>query len=204
MSPIVNQNDTKKLLRADVIFAKIHDQYGEPPNWKRPPGFVTLCKIILEQQISLESAKAHFNKLDNYIPSFTPKEILKLSDDEMRNCQISRQKSKYLRELSSAILDEKIDLGKISALPQPEIRSQLKSVKGIGDWTVDIYLLFCLQEKDIFPVGDIAIVNTVKELTNANSEDEIKLHSDKWKPYRSLATFYLWHYYLCKRNRNVI
>src|ERR1035437_10274309 len=163
MSDIVNQKHIKQLLQADDIFAKIHDKYGSPPNWNRPQGFVTLSKIILEQQVSLESANAHFLKLNNYIPAFTPAERIKLSDEEMRTCQISRQKSKYLRALSLAILEGKLDLDKFQKLTHSEIRVQLKAINGIGDWTVDIYLMFCLQEKDIMPFGDIAIVNTLKE-----------------------------------------
>ena len=88
-------------------------------------------------------------------------------------------------------------------MSEPEIRLQLTGIKGIGDWTADIYLLFCLQRKDIFPIGDIAVVNTLKELTTAKTKNEMLLLSQKWRPFRSLATFYLWHYYLCKRNRQV-
>ena len=201
MYPIVNQSDTDKLFRADTIFETIHALYGSPPDWNRPQGFATLAKIILEQQVSLQSANAHFNKLNSYLPSFTPNEILKLSDQEMRQCQISRQKSIYLRTLSSAILDGSIDLEKFIELPLDEVRAQLKKIKGIGDWTVDIYLMFCLQAKDIFPVGDVAVINTIKELTGSLYRNEIIVRSEKWKPLRSLATFFLWHYYLRKRMR---
>lgn len=204
MNSIVNQNDLKKLLKVDKIFVTIHDLYGSPPNWNRPQGFNTLAKIILEQQVSLQSANAHFNKLNVYLPAFTPEEILKLSDVEMRQCQISKQKSRYLKELSKAILDGEIDLNRLPELPVPDVRTQLKNVKGIGDWTTDIYLMFCLQAKDIFPIGDIAVVKTIKELTGAVSKDDIIEHSERFKPYRSLATFFLWHYYLSKRNRSSV
>ena len=204
MNRIVNQHDIDQLLNADEIFVTIFNRYGSPPNWNRPQGFTTLSRIILEQQVSLQSANAHFNKLNGYLPAFTPKEILKLSDVEMRQCQITRQKSTYLKALSSAILDRKLDLEGLPEFSVAVIREQLKSVKGIGDWTADIYLMFCLQAKDIFPIGDIAIVRTIEELTGAVSKDEIIEHSEKWKPFRSLATFFLWHYYLSKRNRSAI
>jgi len=154
--------------------------------------------------VSLQSANAHFNKLNDYLPAFVPEEILKLSDLEMRQCQISKQKSKYLKELSKAILDGRIDLNMLPELPVPDVRAQLKNIKGIGDWTTDIYLMFCLQAKDIFPIGDIAVVKTIKELTGTVSKDEIIEHSNRWKPYRSLATFFLWHYYLSKRKRTSV
>jgi DNA-3-methyladenine glycosylase II len=201
MTGIVNQKDVKKIIATHKIFAAIYKQYGSPPNWSRPEGFVSLARIILEQQVSLASANAHFLKLNTYLKEFTPSNILKLTDDEMRNCQISRQKAKYLRELSTAILQGSIDLEKLSDLSEAEIRKQLTAIKGIGDWTTDVYLMFCLQAKDIFPVGDIALVNTVKELTDAKTKEEILLLAEKWRSCRSLASYFLWHYYLKKRGR---
>ncbi len=203
ISAIVNQKDVRKLTSQHEIFSSIHKKYGAPPNWSRPQGFVSLSKIILEQQVSLASANAHFLKLDGYIREFTPKEILKLTDGEMRTCQISRQKAKYLRELSSAILDGKINLDALPGLDESDIRDQLTAVKGIGNWTADIYLMFCLQAKDIFPMGDIAVINTVKELTAIHSREEIHKLTEQWKPLRSLAAYFCWHHYLSKKTRPV-
>jgi DNA-3-methyladenine glycosylase II len=118
--------------------------------------------------------------------------------------QNDRQKSTYLRALSVVILDGNVDLDRLPNLPVANIREKLKSIKGIGDWTADIYLMFCLQAKDIFPVGDIAVINTIRELTHALSKDEIIAYSEKWKPCRSLATYFLWHYYLIKRKRSSV
>ncbi|MEO6221159.1 MAG: DNA-3-methyladenine glycosylase 2 family protein [Ginsengibacter sp.] len=201
MNAIVNEKDIKMLIKTDKLFADIYKQHKSPPNWTRPEGFVTLCKIILEQQISLASANAHFLKLNNYIINVTPANILKLTDDELRSCQISRQKSKYLRELSEAILNKNLDLEDLPNLSEADVRMQLTAIKGIGNWTVDVYLMFCLQAKDIFPVGDIAVVNTMKELTTARTKEEIILVIERWKPLRSLATYFLWHHYLTKRDR---
>lgn len=198
---IVNKKDCIKLLKIDPVFADIHALYGEPPNWSRPPGFVSLSKIILEQQVSLASAKAHFEKLNGYISEFTPQNILQLNDEEMRSCQISRQKAYYLRALSTAIENKEINLDAFSGMKEEEIRPQLTQIKGIGQWTSDIYLMFCLQSRDIFPIGDIALVNTVKELTDARTREEIIARAESWQPLRSLASFFLWHYYLRKRNR---
>lgn len=198
---IVNEKNIGKLLQMDKLFVHIHDKYGAPPNWQRPEGFISLSMIILEQQVSLASAKAHFNKLNNYLLAFTPKAILNLSDEEMRECQISWQKAKYLRILSEAVLNKEIDLENLGTIPLEESRKQLTSLKGIGDWTVDIYQLFCLQAKDIFPIGDIAIVNTIKKITEAKSREEILTLSKKWKPLRSLATYFLWHHYLSVKKK---
>lgn len=198
---IVNKKDCIKLFKIDPVFGDIHALYGEPPNWSRPPGFVSLSKIILEQQVSLASAKAHFEKLNGYISEFTPQNILQLNDEEMRSCQISRQKAYYLRALSTAIENKEINLDAFSGMKEEEIRPQLTQIKGIGQWTSDIYLMFCLQSRDIFPIGDIALVNTVKELTDARTREEIIARAESWQPLRSLASFFLWHYYLRKRNR---
>lgn len=190
-----------KLIKIDAVFASIDEKYGPPPDWTRPQGFISLSKIILEQQVSLASANAHFLKLDNYLQGFTPSSILRLTDEEMRACQISRQKAKYLRALSASVLNGDINLERLVNHSETEIREQLTNIKGIGNWTADIYLMFCLQSKDIFPSGDIAVVNTVKELTGKKSKEEIIPLAEKWKPFRSLATYYLWHYYLSKRNK---
>jgi DNA-3-methyladenine glycosylase II len=198
---IVNQEDIEQLFGIDALFGTIDDMYGHPPNWSRPQGFISLSKIILEQQLSLASANAHFNKLDSYLEEFTPSNILILSDEEMRRCHISWQKAKYLRALSAAILNGDLDLDELPKLSEPEIRINLTKITGIGDWTADIYLMFCLQSKNIFPAGDIAVVNTVKELTDSKTKSEIMIRADKWRPYRSLATYFLWHYYLSKKSR---
>lgn len=199
---IVNNADIKTLVFSHKIFSDIKDKYGAPPNWQRPPGFVSLSRIILEQQVSLASAEAHFKKLNGYITNFTPSNILKLSDEEMRVCQISRQKNKYLRELSLAVLNKDLVFEELSKLSPEKVREKLTSIKGIGDWSTDIYLMFCLQSKDIFPLGDIALKTTIKELTNVKTKSGIVRLTKKWKPLRSLAAYFLWHYYLNKRNRN--
>ena len=198
---IVNKKDIDQLIQIDRIFAFINDRYGKPPDWTRPPGFISLSRIILEQQLSLSSAQAHFLRLSNYLQEFTPSNILKLTDEEMRNCHISRQKALYLRTLSASVLRGETELEKLSDLDETAARKQLTSVKGIGNWTADIYLMFCLQLKDIFPVGDIAIVNTVRELCGVKTKNEILLLAEKWIPFRSLASYFLWHYYLSSRNR---
>jgi DNA-3-methyladenine glycosylase II len=198
---ITNKLDIIKLTSSHKLFSNIKNKYGIPPNWQRPQDFVSLSKIILEQQVSLASAEAHFNRLNGYIKEFTPKEILKLSDKEMRVCQISRQKTKYLRALSQAVLNKELDFDDLPKLTPEEVRKKLTSIKGIGNWTTDIYLMFCLQSKDIFPKEDIALITAIKELTKVKTKEGLIRLTKKWKPYRSLAAYFLWYYYLKKRNR---
>ncbi|MBK9096511.1 MAG: DNA-3-methyladenine glycosylase 2 family protein [bacterium] len=198
---IVNPADVKKLILTHKLFAKIKDKYGVPPNWQRQEGFVSLCKIILEQQVSLSSAEAHFKKLNSYLSEFSPTEILNLTDAEMRACQISRQKAKYLRALSQAVIDKELKFDELSGMDVNDARTKLTSIKGIGNWTTDIYLMFCLESKDIFPLGDIALITTIKELTRIKTEEGIIRFTTKLRPLRSLAAYFLWYYYLKKRKR---
>ena len=107
---IVNENHINELTKSHSVFAFIKEMYGVPPNWTRPQGFISLAKIILEQQVSLASAKAHFIKLNDYLDDFTPENLVKLTNDEMRLCQISRQKATYLKALSTAIIKGEINL----------------------------------------------------------------------------------------------
>ncbi len=202
MAEIVNFQDIELLKSIDPVFSKIQSLYGNPPDWARPQGFETLCKIILEQQVSLESANAHYNKLNSYLSSFRPEEIVKLSDEEMKNAQISRQKASYLKYLSQAILSGDLILTDLPFLKVNEIKAKLMAIKGIGNWTSEVYLMFCLQSKDILPIGDVAIINTIKELKNIDTLDEIESLTQKWSPLRTLASFFLWHYYLKKRGRS--
>jgi DNA-3-methyladenine glycosylase II len=186
----------------DADLKKIIDEYGYPPVWSRPPGFASLIHIILEQQVSLASAKAAFVKLKDYIGDISPENLLRLNDTEMKACYFSRQKTSYARELANAILTKKVNLDQLNDADENKIRQHLKQVKGIGDWTVDIYLLFVLKRCDIFPLGDLAMVNAlkiVKGLEGRTTKDELLAMTEHWRPYRSVATYLLWHYYIRKK-----
>jgi DNA-3-methyladenine glycosylase II len=189
----------------DKDLKAIINKYGYPPLWVRPNTFETLVLTILEQQVSLASAYSAYKKLKEKI-SITPKNLLQLTEDELRNCYLSRQKIVYTRELANAILSKKISLKKLEALPDDHVRIELKALKGIGDWTVDIYLLHALRRMDVFPIGDLALVNSikmVKQVPLVTKEDLLHV-SKKWKPYRSIATMLLWHYYIKKKNIKIL
>lgn len=193
------------LARADKDLQTVIDRYGFPPMWTRKQGFETLIHIILEQQVSLASAKAALNKLKEKIGMVTPENILSLTDEELKACYFSRQKIVYARDLAKAIMSKEVDLKKLALCSDDVIRASLKKIKGIGDWTVDVYLMMVLQRCDLFPAGDIALINSCKEVKNLpkqTSKVEILLIADKWKPYRTIAAFILWHNYLSKRNRS--
>lgn len=193
------------LAKRDKHLRHIIDTYSYPPVWKRKQSFETLIHIILEQQVSLASAKAALNKLKEKIGTVTPKKVLSLTDEELKACYFSRQKTVYARQLAEAILNKQLNLKKLSFSPDDIIRAELKKIKGIGDWTIDVYLMMVLQRTDLFPLGDIALVNSLKETKNLHrqiTKEELLIIADKWKPYRTVAAFILWHSYLCKRKRN--
>jgi DNA-3-methyladenine glycosylase II len=180
--------------------------YSHPPFWSRTESFETLIHIILEQQVSLASARAALNKLKEKIGEVTAKNLLLLSDEEMRACYFSRQKMKYARCLAEDMVNKRIDLRKFAHEDDAVVRQQLKTVKGIGDWTVDVYLLFALHRTDIFPLGDLAMVNAMKDvmqLPKETKQEELLAIAESWRPLRSLATIMFWHWYICKKGLKV-
>lgn len=185
----------------DLAFGRILEQYGYPPMWQRPASFATLIHIILEQQVSLASAKAAFLKLKARLGRITPDRLLELTDAEMRACYFSRQKTIYARHLAEMILSRQLRLRAMHPLDDDAIRIELKKIKGIGDWTVDIYLLFALQRSNIFPTGDLAMMQALKQVKGLQqlSKEEAIAMAAAWQPYRSIATMMLWHHYLSKR-----
>ena len=191
------------LAQKDTIFKKILDQHSYPPMWTRPASFATLIHIMLEQQVSLASARAAFHKLKEKTGLITPARLLALTDEELKACYFSRQKIVYARHLAELLVSKKIVLKKMAVWPDDEIRATLKQVKGIGNWTADIYLMFALQRCDVFPIGDLAMVNALKEVKQLPAyitKEQLLSMAESWRPYRSIATMLLWHHYINKRN----
>lgn len=184
------------------IFKEIIERYGLPRIPIRPQGFETLVLLILEQQVSIDSAKATFMKIKNYT-TCNPEKMAVLSDEEFRTLGVSRQKTKYIKILAEAILNKELDIESLASKSAQQVREELIKLKGIGNWTIDIYLMFCLREPDLIPLGDIAVVNTIKELFDIHDKLEMEKYAQEWSPYRSYATYLLWHHYLTKRNRKI-
>ena len=191
------------LSKKEPIFKTIIDTIGVPEIPSRPQGFQTLVLLILEQQVSIDAAKATFNKLKVAFPNVDPQDFCHMSEDQLRVFGVSRQKAKYISGLATAILNKEIELESLSSKSAETVREALIKLKGIGNWTIDVYLMFCLQSPDIIPLGDIAVVNTIKELLNIHDKEAMRQHAENWAPYRSMATYLLWHHYLNKRNRKI-
>lgn len=189
------------LANLDADFAYILETLGNPPMWEREAGFPTLIHIILEQQVSLAAAKAVFNRLCTVVTPLTPENLLQLEDVQLKAIGLSRQKIVYCRGLANAIVNQQLNLTELETMEETVIRNELKKLKGIGDWTVDIYLLMALKRPDAFPKGDLGIaiaLQNIKKLPTRPTQSQIEIIAQNWRPWRAVATRILWHYYLSK------
>jgi len=183
----------------DSALAGLAEKHGLPPLWDRPPGFATLLHIILEQQVSLASAKAAFERLKVLASPVTPRRFLALDDEALRAIGFSRQKTRYCRGLAEAILEGRLDLAALDRMEDEWVKSRLLQIKGIGPWTADIYLLMALRRPDIWPSHDLALavaVQGVKGLASRPTPAELEEIAAPWRPWRAVAARMLWQHYL--------
>ena len=189
------------LTQKDDVLKRIISEFGLPIIQKREEGFASMCHIILEQQVSIASAKAAYEKLVNLVGEVDPFTIHNATDEDLRSCGISRQKTIYLKDVAQRVIRKELSFSSLPMKTEQQIRNELIQIKGVGNWSIDVYLMFCMQSQDIIPLGDIAIKNTLMELYNCQSEEEMLAISSNWKPFRTLASFIIWHYYLKKRGK---
>lgn len=184
--------DLARLLKAD----------GPPPLWARKPGFQSLVRIILEQQVSLASAKAVYLRLAEVVDPFTPDRFVRLGSEFLRQSGITRQKAAYCIHVAEALQQNLLDLKAVSRMDDRSAVDALTRIKGIGPWTAEIYLLMALRRPDIWPSGDIALIRTVqrvKGLREQPSRSTLAEIAEQWKPFRSVAARMFWHHYLCNK-----
>jgi DNA-3-methyladenine glycosylase II len=194
---LVHASET--LAERDTELARILNRLGPPPLWNREPGFSTLVHIILEQQVSLASAKAAFDKLVARVAPLEPESFLTLVDPELKEIGFSAQKGRYCRELARAVLSGSLDLGSMASLADDQVRIELTKVTGIGRWTADVYLLMALGRPDVWPRGDLALHKSVQDLKGFESHPtpfEFEEIGEPWRPWRSVAARILWNHYL--------
>jgi len=194
------------LAKQDADLKRILAEHGHPKMWVRPNSFQTLILTILEQQVSLAAAYAAFNRLKNRIGTVTPEKIAALSDTELKNCYFTRQKIVYARELTEAVRSKRIRLRALHHQPDETVREQLIELKGIGHWTIDVYLMHALRRTDLFPLGDIALVNSLKRnkgLPDTVSKEKMLSVAEAWRPNRTIAAMILWHDYMNRRKVKV-
>jgi DNA-3-methyladenine glycosylase II len=193
------------LASRDTHLSAILKQYGPPPLWRRPQGFPTLVRIILEQQVSLASAASIYNRLVAAIDPFEPVRIIEVGEPYVRSLGVTRQKASYLLQLAESIERQELRLRSISRMTDGDARLALMSIKGIGSWSADIYLLMAMRRADIWPTGDLALATSameVKRLKQRPTEMELLDIAEPWRPYRAVGARMLWQSYLAKRNRS--
>ena len=192
----------RELAARDKTLAAIHATYGDPPLWRRATGFQTLAHIILEQQVSLKSAKAMLNRLESAIQPFTPLRFIELGDDHLRRLGVTRQKSAYLIGLADSIVSGELSFTKLARMSDDEARLALTRLKGIGSWSADVYLLMAMRRADIWPSGDLALavaMHELKGLQNRPRPMELERLAEQWRPHRAVAARMLWQYYLGRK-----
>lgn len=190
----------RELAQRDDRLGWLHQTQGTPPLWSRPPGFATLVQIILEQQVSLSSAAAIYQRLQRRLGGeITPASVRLGDEPALREAGLTRQKTTYCLGLADATLNGLIDFEALTALPDAQVRDQLTQLKGIGPWTANIYLLMGLGRADIWPRGDLALNAAARHLhgwSSRKTDAGIAGHARRWKPYRSVAARLLWQHYL--------
>ena len=194
------------LVEQDPALASVLEKWGNPPFWIHEPGFPGIINAILAQQVSLESARATFSKLENQVNSVNPEEILALSDGTLKTIGFSRQKTAYIRGVALGIMAGDIELNILESMCNEDVRESLIRIRGIGIWTADTYLLFSLRRADAWPSGDLALAKAIQELReNSTMPDweQVDRIAEQWRPWRAVAARILWHYYLCERGRTV-
>ena len=187
------------LAERDPDLRQIWEDLGPPPMWAREPGFPALIQIILQQQVSLASAQAAYDRLLAAASPLTPDRFLELGDEQLKAIGFSRQKTEYGRVLAQALVEGHLNLDRLESMDDGAVRMELTQLKGIGPWTADIYLLMALLRPDIWPSGDLALaiaVQQLKGLTTRPTLEELDAIGEKWRPWRAVAARLLWHYYL--------
>lgn len=189
------------LAARDSFLARLLTALGPPPLWAREPGFPTLLHIILEQQVSLASARAAFDRLNALAAPLTPERFLALDDATLKAVGFSRQKTGYGRNLAQALLAGSLDLARVAAADDDAARVELMQVKGIGRWTADIYLLMALGRPDVWPSGDLALAVAAQRafgLAAVPRPEALEAIASGWRPWRAVAARLLWRYYLSR------
>lgn len=191
------------LSESDPCLARIFEDLGPPPTWFRSPGFSTLVYVILEQQVSLASAKAAYDRLNKTVSPLTPESFLSLNARTLKKVGFSRQKTDYCRRLARAVMSGVLDLNGLAEMDDDDAKTVLTAQKGIGRWTADIYLVHALRRPDAWPATDLALATAAFEelsLKTRPTTDDLEAIGEKWRPWRSVAARLLWHAYLSKRN----
>ncbi len=190
------------LAEMDPVLAVLAERNGIPPLWPRDPGFPTMVRLILEQQVSLASANSAYGKLERAIDRVEPEAFVGLGDSELRTIGFSRQKADYTRGLAAGLMDGSVDLNEVDGLADEDATDRLLDIRGIGPWTAACYLLFALRRPDVWPSGDRALQVSMGRVFALPDVPDVETSNERataWRPLRSIAARMLWHEYLGHR-----
>jgi DNA-3-methyladenine glycosylase II len=193
----------EKFCKKNVRIKGLVEEIGLPDLHFRKEGFETLVKIILGQQVSLASALSAYLKLKEKIGHITPKSVLSLTEEQLKQCYFSKQKIIYVRALSTSIIEKQVNLNQMVFLSDDKVIKQLTQIKGIGIWTAEVYLLQALRRTNVFPLGDLAAINALKEIFEISDKSLLEKEIEKYAPNKTSLLFLAWHYYIKKRNLKI-
>ena len=194
----------RALCRVDRHLAGVVARHGPPPLWAREPGFATLVQIVLEQQVSLASGRAAFERLRAAAGQVTPGQVAALDVRALARASLTRQKSGYIVGIARAIDRGEFDLDAVATLADDAAHGELTTLKGIGPWSADIYLLMALGRRDVWPRHDLALagaMRVVKRLRTVPAPERQLEIAEAWRPWRAVAARVLWHHYLSTPRR---
>ncbi|MEM6366421.1 MAG: DNA-3-methyladenine glycosylase 2 family protein [Planctomycetota bacterium] len=196
----------KLLAKRDPKLKTILDQFGPPPLLRRSATFATMVHIILEQQVSVESAKSTFDRLKAACDQdVVPRRVEILGTDRLRELGFSRQKARYTLALADDCLERRFVISRLAKLDDDAVRAQIVARLGLGNWSADVYMMMALLRPDVFPVGDLALVKGMQEIdqTEYASSEEVTTRGEAWRPLRSIATRMVWQWYVHRRGRDI-
>ncbi|MEM6691041.1 MAG: DNA-3-methyladenine glycosylase 2 family protein [Planctomycetota bacterium] len=199
----VIRNAASELANRDPTLGKVLEELGPPPLWKRPATFATFVRIVLEQQVSLDSARMTYERLSKAVQgSVVPKAIAKLGESDLRSLGFTRQNARYVSTLARDVLAGDFRIGSLPRLDDQTVREKITARLGLGDWTADVYLMMALLRPDVVPLGDLALIKGCEELFGKEFDrDSLASLAETWRPYRSVATRMIWQSYLDRRGR---
>jgi DNA-3-methyladenine glycosylase II len=192
------------LAARDPDLGAIVERHGPPPLWRRAPGFETLVRIVLEQQVTLASGSAAYARLATTLGSVTPASLAAVEQASLEAAGLTRQKARYLRELGRAVASRRLDPAALHELDDDDVRQLLQALPGIGPWTAEVYLLMALGRPDAWPAGDVALAVSMcetKRLPERPTSLQMERLAEPWRPWRAVGARLLWHAYLARRGR---
>ncbi len=192
------------LAALDPAWQAVIGRTGLPPLRRQPGGFAGLAKIIVGQQLSVASAQAVWRRVEAVFQPLTPQRVLAATDDDMRLSGLSRPKQRTLLAVATALVEGRLDLEALIHRTPEQVHEQMQAISGIGPWTADIYLLFCIGHRDGFAAGDLAIQEAARQAFGLPARPraaELELLAEAWRPWRGVAARLLWAYYAVLKAR---